>query len=214
MSAAINQKARVRNFADLRDGAVMLPEITSPLKGTQSNDWMITHDRWSPLHFISEEVLRIGDCLVFASDRFTVGIQLPELISITSVGLDSPDPRVTSPNTASTAPRRLCLWGRLEADGDLPPNTTTHTAAQLGRLSVPSKSKTHFVTKADDQFALLLEFHYQPHKGPTLQSFALPRNHWSTTLKFRVVLLEAQDNWGSAVTTLYYFSIHNETHLS
>jgi hypothetical protein len=78
----------------------------------------------------------------------------------------------------------------------LPPEATMRTAVKFvpNQLVTSSKSPPHTATWADDQFTLLLDFNYDLHNGSMLQSFTLLKGHWSSTIKFHVVLLEILQN--------------------
>lgn len=213
ISPPLRGNEQVRNFAHFGDGARVLPELTSLTHGTKDNDWLSrepsTHGLFSrtPPYIVSDEVMRVGDCWEFDGSRGILGILLSEPTSIASIRLDNIHPDLVSSASAAKAPRSLRLWGLVEPNMVLPPDSTARPAVQF---SVKSAFGSRSLIKSNDRFVLLLDVDYDPRTNLTPQVFSLAHDHWSLDFKFRAVLLEVLENWGGKNTCLYHFTVHQE----
>ncbi|KAJ3571366.1 hypothetical protein NP233_g3801 [Leucocoprinus birnbaumii] len=196
-----------RNFAHLFDNAMLIPKITTLTEGMKENSWMynplpsysIIGPAYLPIFTSDPRLAQVVDqCWQFKAKNGTLGIQLSQPTRITSIAIDNVHLDTVSFDRGSKAPRVMRVWGMLDNQLLLPTEVSGRQAVEFSTNKAVFNSKS--LVQAEELFAILLEFKYDPRIAPTYKLFTVPNHHWSTGHYFRALVLEILDNWDTSVS--------------
>jgi hypothetical protein len=206
----------VRNFALHRNGAIVIPELTSTTHNLPQHtihSWILQqlrgfdtfHEYVNLPYVVLEDDVSVGQCWEFAGSTGTIGIRLPEAIQLSEVIIRHIQPAMVSPGTLGQAPRDVVLWGRIGSNQMKSLDGYEGYIRSAAEMSFPRFS-AHYRT--DDQFLRLSLMRYDVSALTTIQKFSLSHEISALGLFFQILVFEVRSNWGSPTTCLYHFGIH------
>ncbi|KAI0658041.1 hypothetical protein C8Q70DRAFT_918421 [Cubamyces menziesii] len=194
---ALESTTQRRNFALVRDGARIVPQLTATgnMSLLMPADGAVEKAIQDPLH------LR-PTCWSFVGDRGQIGIRLSQKVIPTYIALNFARPTVS----ASYAPQQVVLWGVVDGGAnqlifDKGLREYRDATTYLGAGPRESLGFT---------FLALADVEYDPSLAFPLQTYSVESAVIDSRMVFGIVVVEIRGNWGGGRTSVCGLRIHGQ----